>query len=245
MSDAIYFISDLHLDAARPAVTRALFQFLQDIAEGIERPRARALYILGDLFEFWVGDDDDAPLGEAVADALARFSASGADLYLMHGNRDFLLGADFASRVDAKLIPDPTVHALDGQAVLLMHGDSLCTRDIEYQKFRALARSEAWQADILARSLNERRTIAEQLRKASRDAGSRKAEDIMDVTPEEVDRAMENAGCRVLIHGHTHRPARHDEADGTRWVLGDWDSKGWFLRWQNGEMKLESFPIYQ
>jgi len=245
VSDAVYFISDLHLDASRPAVTRALGDFLDDISQGTLRRRAAALYILGDLFEFWVGDDDDAPLVAEVAGMLRAFSGGGAELYLMHGNRDFLIGEAFARRVGAQLLDDPTVHTLGDERVLLMHGDSLCTGDVEYQRFRALARSEAWQADILARSLDERRAIAEQLRTASRDAGSRKAEDIMDVTPDEVERAMAEADCRVLIHGHTHRPAEHAQARGTRWVLGDWERFGWALRWANGDREIEKFPILQ
>jgi UDP-2,3-diacylglucosamine hydrolase len=245
VSDAVYFISDLHLDASRPAVTRALGEFLEDISRGSSRPRAAALYILGDLFESWIGDDDDAPLAAEVAGMLRAFSDGGADLYVMHGNRDFLMGEAFAERVGARLLPDPSVHTVGGERVLLMHGDSLCTRDVEYQHFRALARSDEWQREILARSLDERRALAEQLRKASRDAGSRKAEDIMDVTPEEVERAMAEADCPVLIHGHTHRPAEHAEARGTRWVLGDWERFGWALRWANGDQELENFPIFQ
>lgn len=245
MTEAVYFISDLHLDSERPAVTGAFFDFLRQISSDTNGAPADALYILGDLFEFWVGDDDDSPLVGEVADALREFSDSGRDLYLMHGNRDFLIGADYAARAGARLLDDPVVITPGGEAVLLMHGDSLCTRDEDYQRFRTLARSPEWQADVLARSLDARRQLAAQLRMASRDAGSRKATDIMDVTPSEVARVMRETGVRTLIHGHTHRPARHDEPDGTRWVLGDWDAQGWFLRHENGDISLNNFDIFQ
>lgn len=239
MDAPTWFISDLHLDAERPQVTAAFTDFLA------AREGAAALYILGDLFEFWVGDDDDSPLVNEVARHLRAFSAAGPALYLMHGNRDFLLGEAFAARVGATLLPDPTVHTIGDQRLLLMHGDSLCTRDTEYQRFRAMARSRPWQADILARSLAERRQIAAQLRAASRDAGSRKAEDIMDVTDREVGRVMLEHQCRTLIHGHTHRPARHERREGTRWVLGDWDTRGWSLCLENGRIELLEFDINQ
>ena len=245
MTAPVYFISDLHLDAERPAVTRAFTDFLRRISAPDDGAAAGALYILGDFFEFWVGDDDDSPLIDEVATALREFSDGGPDLYLMHGNRDFLIGDEFAIRVGAQLLDDPSVVSTSGDTVLLMHGDSLCTRDEDYQKFRTLARSPAWQADVLARSLDERRALAAQLRMASRDAGSRKAADIMDVTPSEVERVMREAGVSTLIHGHTHRPARHDEPAGTRWVLGDWDDRGWFLRLEKGNLDLVDFPIIQ
>lgn len=242
MTDAVYFISDLHLDEARPQVTAALGALLQRLVDEYERP---GLYILGDLFEFWIGDDDDRPLVHEVTQQLRGFSDAGGELYLMHGNRDFLIGEAFTGAVGATLLDDPTIITAGDEPLLLMHGDSLCTRDEQYQQFRALARSEAWQADILARSLDERRQIAAQLRTVSRDAGSRKADDIMDVTPAEVQRAMKEHGCRTLIHGHTHRPARHDEAHGTRWVLGDWEHSGWYLQLSDDGLALTEFAINQ
>lgn len=237
MDAPTWFISDLHLAADRPQITAAFAEFLS------ARRDAAALYILGDLFEFWLGDDDESPLVDEVAQQLRAFSDAGPALHLMHGNRDFLIGTAFCERVGATLLPDPTIHEIEGQRLLLMHGDSLCTRDTDYQRFRAIARSEPWQTDILARGLDERRHIAAQLRTASRDAGSRKAEDIMDVTDHEVSRAMLEADCRVLIHGHTHRPAQHLHREGTRWVLGDWDARGWCLRLQHGRLELSDFPV--
>lgn len=237
MGASSYFISDLHLDAARPQVTAALEDFLN------ARTDAHALYILGDLFEAWIGDDDDSELAAHVAQLLAQYQAAGPKLYLMHGNRDFLIGERFAARVGAQILDDPTVIDLNGERVLLMHGDSLCTRDVEYQEFRVRCRSPEWQRPLLDAPLEARRQIAQQLRQASKDAGSRKADDIMDVTESEVARVMREHDCRVLIHGHTHRPARHDMDVGTRWVLGDWEHLGWFIETTQDGIALEQFAI--
>ena len=238
---ASYLISDLHLDENRPDITRAFFDFLERRAAGAE-----ALYILGDFFEVWVGDDDDAPLAAEVAEALSRFSGSGAELYLMHGNRDFLLGQDFAQRAGAILLPDPSLVTLAGQKVLLMHGDSLCTRDEEYMAFRQQARNPQWQQALLAKPLDERRQIAAQIRAASKSTNSRKAEDIMDVTPSEVEAVMRQHGVHTLIHGHTHRPARHTlEIDGEpaeRIVLGDWGELGWCVKADKNSLELIHWP---
>ena len=236
---ASYFISDLHLDESRPWVTAAFEDFLRHHRD------ASALFILGDLFEFWVGDDDDSAISTRVAEALAAYSQAGPRLYLMHGNRDFLIGERFAGRVGGTLLADPSVVEEHGQRLLLMHGDSLCTRDTAYQAFRQQARSAPWQANILAQSLEARRALAAQLRAASVDAGSRKADDIMDVTDDEVLAAMRGHGCEVLIHGHTHRPARHVNAAGVRWVLGDWDRTGWYLRLDGAGLELTDFAINQ
>jgi UDP-2,3-diacylglucosamine hydrolase len=239
MSGRYFFISDLHLDAARPAVVDAFAQFLD------ARRDATALYILGDLFEFWVGDDDDSEIAERVARLLREYHKAGPDIYLMHGNRDFLIGERFAARVGATLLPDPRVVERDGQRLLLMHGDSLCTRDEAYQSFRSLARSSDWQESVLKESLAKRREMAKGLREVSRDAGSRKAADIMDVTEREVIKVMQNAHCRILIHGHTHRPARHEDRSGVRWVLGDLDKTGWYIELQSGDIQLVEFDINQ
>jgi UDP-2,3-diacylglucosamine hydrolase len=233
------FISDLHLDAARPAITQALAVFLD------QHKHCERLFILGDLFEAWIGDDDDAALALEIADILAAFSASGPALYLMQGNRDFLLGEDFCRAVGAQLLPDPTVVDLYGEPTLLMHGDTLCTDDIDYQAFRKTARDPKWQADLLIHSLDERRALATALRSISKESSSNKAEDIMDVTTQEVHRMMKEQGVTQLIHGHTHRPARHDTSTGTRWVLGDWAQKGWFIKASDTGIKLQDFIIKQ
>lgn len=236
---ATYFISDLHLEATRPGTVRALRRFL------LERQDCDALYILGDLFEAWIGDDDDSPLLLEVAEMLKRFSAAGPRLYLMQGNRDFLLGKQFCQRVGGKLLRDPSVANLYNKPTLLLHGDSLCTRDTEYQAFRKTTRTKAWQAELLARPLEERRALARELRNRSREATSNKAEDIMDVTTEEVERAFLDHEVQHMIHGHTHRPARHEHAAGTRWVLGDWDQKGWYLEVTPDNFTLVDFEIKQ
>jgi UDP-2,3-diacylglucosamine hydrolase len=215
------FISDLHLDAARPEATVALAALLA------KHEHCDALYILGDLFEAWIGDDDDTPLALDTCTLLRAFSDTGPALYLMQGNRDFLLGERFASRAGAILLPDPTVIDLYGQATLLMHGDTLCTGDTDYQTFRTLVHKPQWQAEALNLPLTERREMASQLRGMSKDANSNKAQDIVDVTVQEVIRAMKQHGVKQLIHGHTHRPARHDVETGTRWVLGDWGEQAW------------------
>ncbi|MEP5567012.1 MAG: UDP-2,3-diacylglucosamine diphosphatase [Halioglobus sp.] len=233
------FISDLHLDPARPAVTAALAEFL------ITHHDCDALYILGDIFEAWVGDDDDAPIALEIADLFRSFTASGPALFLMVGNRDFLLGTTFCESAGAHLLQDPSVIDLYGTPTLLMHGDSLCTLDEEYMKFRAMARSEEWQAQMMTSSLEDRRALAAQLRTISKDAGSNKADDIMDVTPEEVDRVMSEANVTRMIHGHTHRPARHQVACGERIVLGDWESNGWYVEATSGKIDLIEFDIIQ
>ncbi|MDZ7781823.1 MAG: UDP-2,3-diacylglucosamine diphosphatase [Halioglobus sp.] len=235
-----YFISDLHLEPGSPAKLQALARLLRRIA-GCD-----ALYILGDLFDAWIGDDDDADHVRATRRLLRDFSDSGAALYLMHGNRDFLIGEDFCAAAGATLLPDPSRIELYGKPALLMHGDSLCTRDTAYQAFRALSRQPAWRAQVLARSLEERREMAADLRRHSRAATGNKPDDIIDVTPAAVDRAMTNHGVRRLIHGHTHRPGRHAMPAGERWVLGDWDGpESWLLRVDPEDAELIKAPINQ
>ena len=228
------FISDLHLEESRPDITRAFLSFLEQQAAGVE-----SLYILGDFFEAWIGDDERTPLQEQVAGALRQLSDSGTRLFLMHGNRDFLIGDDFCARAGATLLDDPTVIDLYGTPTLLMHGDSLCTADVEYQKFRANMRNPQWQQMILQRPLKERQQMARQLREISMAKNQGKEEFIMDVTPEEVVKDMERHQVQRLIHGHTHRPAVHElTANGQparRIVLGDWDQNVWWLEAHPGE----------
>ncbi|SFR48956.1 UDP-2,3-diacylglucosamine hydrolase [Marinobacter daqiaonensis] len=237
------FISDLHLEESRPDITDAFLTFLEDRAMGID-----ALYILGDFFEAWIGDDEQTPLQNRVAQGLRAVSESGTELYLMHGNRDFLIGEAFCQRIGATLLPDPTVVDLYGTPTLLMHGDSLCTADVEYQKFRASMRNEQWQKMFLQRPLADRQMVARQLREISMAKNQGKQESIMDVTPEEVVREMESHGVQRLIHGHTHRPAIHVlEANGEpawRIVLGDWDTHAWWLDVPaNQEPELRKKPL--
>jgi len=228
------FISDLHLEESRPDITRAFLLFLAQHAE-----EAEALYILGDFFESWIGDDERTELQEAVAAALAGLSLEGVRIYLMHGNRDFMIGEDFCNRCEATLLEDPTVIDLYGEPTLLMHGDSLCTKDLDYQKFRTNMRNPQWQQAFLKRPLEDRQQVARQLRELSMAKNQGKKEAIMDVTPEEVVAEMGRHGVRQMIHGHTHRPAVHSlEVAGepaTRYVLGDWDSALWYIRAEPGQ----------
>lgn len=236
------FVSDLHLSEDRPKVTRGFFRFLKERA-----CEAEALYILGDFFDAWIGDDDDSRLVRDVAAHLAAVSAGGTRVYLMHGNRDFLMGRDYARACGAELLPDPSVINLYGHPTLLMHGDSLCTQDAEYMAFRRQVRTPEWQAEVLALPLDKRRELAASLRRQSTSMNSNKASDIMDVTPEEVTRAMRKAEASLLIHGHTHRPARHpvalDQANGERIVLGDWHEQGWCLVAEPELLALDSWEL--
>lgn len=223
------FIADLHLEEGRRDITDALLAFLPSHCHGID-----ALYILGDLFENWIGDDERTPLQQEVTQALQAVTASGTSLYLMHGNRDLLIGQDFCQRVGATLLDDPTVIDLYGEATLLMHGDSLCTDDVEYMKFRRSVRDGSWHKAFLARPLHERQLVAKQLRQLSQMKNQGKAQAIMDVTPEEVERVMAQHQIQRLIHGHTHRPCVHpltvNGKSAERLVLGDWDQRVWFIQ---------------
>lgn len=224
------FISDLHLAAERPRIVEQFFAFLAGPARG-----ADTLYVLGDLFEYWIGDDDlDDPLNRSVADELAGFESAGTAVYFMHGNRDLLVGSEFARRSGARLIADPALIELYGTPTLLMHGDTLCTDDVAYQKFRAYARNEQNQVRFLAQPRAARRAEMDGLRLRSENAKQDKTAEIMDVSDEAVEQALRGAGYPRLIHGHTHRPARHlHTVDGhicERWVLGDWYENGSYLR---------------
>lgn len=238
------FISDLHLCEDRPHLTAALERFL--VTHGGD---CEALYILGDLFESWIGDDDDSPGHRRVMEALRNFSAAGSGLYFMHGNRDFLLGTQFAHHVGGSLLEECSVIDLYGEPTLLLHGDSLCIDDTAYMAFRQQVRNSIWQQEMLARPLADRRLIASMLRIKSQQQNANKAENIMDVNAQEVARVMHAQGVRQMIHGHTHRPAVHQVRDGEhelgkRWVLGDWGTRGWQIRATPGEgLSLEDFAI--
>ena len=243
LSSRQLFISDLHLETARPDITRTLLQFLLD-----NRGKCTDLFILGDLFEVWIGDDDPAPLAETVANALHQFSAAGSKVYLMHGNRDFLLGADFANRCGADLIDEPYLLAIGSSPVLLLHGDILCSDDADYQQFRVLVRAPAWQQEFLARPLAERREFADQARQQSRSATANKAMDIMDVNQQAVKELLQNKGELRLLHGHTHRPAIHQleletGEQATRIVLGSWEKQAWYASSDDSGIQLHHFPL--
>jgi UDP-2,3-diacylglucosamine hydrolase len=235
------FISDLHLSETRPGANEAFFSFMEGKARSAE-----ALYILGDLFEYWAGDDDLAdPFNSLIAGFLQGLSRSGVKLGLMHGNRDFLFGERFCAATGAQLLEDPVVAPIGGVPTLLMHGDTLCTGDADYQKWRRIARSAEWQRDILSKPLAERRAIGRGLRDQSSGAVGEKAMDIMDVADSAVRDALHRHGVSRLIHGHTHRPGRHElEVDGRRcerWVLPDWYGRGGYLEVAGGAPRLVRF----
>jgi UDP-2,3-diacylglucosamine hydrolase len=238
---ATLFISDLHLDPARPDITSQALAFLACEASG-----ADALYILGDLFDAWIGDDDPEPEKQRVIAALKKLTDAGLPCYFMRGNRDFLIGDGFAAASGCTLLEDPTVIELHGRRVLLMHGDTLCTDDKEYQAFRAMVRDPDWQRAMLARPLPERLAIARQLRETSAVRTAGKSEEIMDVNEEAVRVAMRAHGIHTLLHGHTHRPAVHqfdlDGHDAERIVLGDWYMQGSVLSWDTEGYDLRALP---
>jgi UDP-2,3-diacylglucosamine hydrolase len=241
---ATLFISDLHLSGERPAISERFFEFLHEQAS-----RAAALYVLGDLFEYWIGDDElDAggdPLGRQVAAALGRLSKQGVAVAFMHGNRDFLIGRRFAEASGARLLEDPSVEKVGGVRTLLMHGDTLCTDDHDYQAWRRTARSRAWQREFLAKSLPERHQALQALRERSKEVVGAKPAEIMDVNQAAVREALRSHSLTRLVHGHTHRPARHMlEVDGRRcerWVLPDWYERGGYLAIDDAGPRLVAF----
>lgn len=232
------FISDLHLSEETPGVEAALQSLLE------QERHLDELIILGDLFEAWIGDDDDSPLASRVKSLLSLVTDGGVNVMIARGNRDFILGNRFTGEVGATLLEDETVMDVAGHPTLLMHGDTLCTDDVDYQQFRALVHNPDWQQEMMGKPLDERRQLAKQLRAMSADAGSNKPEDIMDVNAAAVRDRMSAHNVNWLVHGHTHRPARHTMSSGERIVLGDWTSDtGWVLRERNHTLSLESFPI--
>jgi len=224
-----YFIADLHLAQNRPDITACFLSFLKNDA-----PKAQTLYILGDLFEYWIGDDDKNPFVIEVASALNALSLLGTKIYFIHGNRDFLLGRNYAKSCGMQLLPETDMIDLYGKPVLIMHGDTLCTRDIAYQAFRKKSRSWWWQAIVKNLPLFVRKKIAEDYRKKSASATALKSQEIMDVTETEVIAELELHKSQLLIHGHTHRPKVHDiqanNKAAQRIVLGDWYEQGAWLK---------------
>ncbi|UMZ09929.1 UDP-2,3-diacylglucosamine diphosphatase [Pseudomonas sp. MPFS] len=238
----ILLISDLHLEEQRPDITRAFLDLLGGRARGAE-----ALYILGDFFEVWIGDDAMTPYQLSICQALRELSDSGTQVFLMHGNRDFLLGKAFCKAAGATLLKDPCVVELYGEPVLLMHGDSLCTRDEAYQRMRRYLRNPLSLWILRNLPLRTRHKLARKLRNESRAQTRMKANDIVDVTPDEVPRVMQQHGVRTLVHGHTHRPAIHKlqigEQAAKRIVLGDWDRQGWALQVDEQGFHLAAFDF--
>ena len=228
MADTL-FISDLHLCVSRPRANELFFDFVKHTARTASR-----LYILGDFFEYWAGDDDDDPFVQSIIAALAELTHSNVAVYLMHGNRDFLIGQRFCAAAGVTLLSDPTLIDLNGVPTLLMHGDTLCTDDVAYQQFRVQVREAKWQQQFLAQPLATRKAIIEDLRRRSESEKQHKSSEIMDVTSTSVEQVLRKHGYPRLIHGHTHRPARHvHHVDGKiceRFVLTDWYERGGYLR---------------
>lgn len=239
---SILLISDLHLSAERPEITAAFFSFLEKSAA-----RAEALYILGDLFETWVGDDDPSPIVKNVTTALRRITTHGTRVYLQRGNRDFAIGKHFSRETGCTLLPDYHVANFYGEQLLLLHGDTLCTDDRQYQRFRRWIRCPPVLGLLRRLPLSVRRKLAMRARLKSMASNANKAENIMDVAPDAVVAALQRAGVQTMIHGHTHRPGAHAlEANGKtaeRIVLGDWDRQGWVLTAQPSGLELTSFDI--
>ena len=222
------FVSDLHLDASAPATVQRFLGFL-----AVEARAADSLYILGDLFETWIGDDDPDPVRSQVCDALRTLTASGVPVYLMCGNRDFLYGEAFERRTGVRLLADPTVATLSGQRILLTHGDLLCTDDVSYQELRSTVRSPAFKDRVSSLSIEARQWMASAARAGSRAHVRQTAADIMDVNSKAVIAAFEATSTLTMIHGHTHRPAEHHHSTtngvARRIVLAAWDEDGEFL----------------
>jgi UDP-2,3-diacylglucosamine hydrolase len=235
------FISDLHLTEERPQANERFITFVEDKARS-----ADALYILGDFFEYWLGDDDlGEPFNAVIAGLLKDLTQRGVQLHLMHGNRDFLIGERFCAATGARLLEDPTLTQIEGTPTLLMHGDTLCTDDLEYQAWRRKARSPEFQAEFLAKPLPERRSAVMQMRQKSKEVMQGKTAEIMDVNDDAVRRALRRHGVRRLIHGHTHRPGRHAiDVDGQRcerWVLPDWYGRGGYIEVADASPRLVRF----
>lgn len=235
------FISDLHLEADRPDIGKQFLQFLET-----EASAADDLYILGDLFEAWVGDDDPNTHYFSIKRALRKLTDGGIPVYFMHGNRDFMVGKGFANETGVKILDDPHKVSMYGQQTLLSHGDMLCIDDVQYQRVRKMVRDPDWQASMLAKPLKERLRIAREARRQSLEQTINKSLEITDVNQDEVKRTIREYNVDILLHGHTHRPDVHTVDLGNRRakriVLGDWYEQGSVVRWDSRGPKLEALP---
>ncbi len=232
------FISDLHLDHKRGEIKKAFFKFLESEASEFEN-----LYILGDLFEVWIGDDFEDDFTREVISELKKFSLKDKNIFIMHGNRDFLLGEKFAEKCGAKLISDPLILDKEEKKIMLSHGDIFCTDDVEYQSFKEKVRNEKWQKEFLSKDLKDREEIAKNLRNESAMKNSKKEDYLMDVNKSEVEKIAQENEVEILIHGHVHRPKIHNEVFGQRIVLGDWNKKYWFISLIGERVSLRSNEI--
>ena len=232
------FISDIHLNEDSPHLTNAFKVFLNESKESCTH-----LFILGDLFEIWIGDDDDNSFNQDIKKALLDFTTDGPKTFLMHGNRDFLIGDAFANEVGISILSDPYTLDINGMKTVLSHGDFLCTDDTDYIEFRNKVRSKEWQKDFLSKSIDERNEIANSLRSDSRDATSEKSLEITDANLVTVNSFIQENKPDILIHGHTHRPKIHEHNSTKRLVLGDWNESGWYCSITDKDINLEEFKI--
>ena len=232
------FISDLHLDHKREDIRKNFFKFLES-----EASKFKNLYILGDLFEVWIGDDFEDKFSSEVISELKKFSLKDKNIFIMHGNRDFLLGEKFAEKCGAKLISDPLILDKEEKKIMLSHGDIFCTDDLEYQNFKKKVRNGKWQKEFLSKDLKDREEIAKNLRNESAKKNSKKEDYLMDVNKLEVEKIAQENRVEILIHGHVHRPKVHNEAFGQRIVLGDWDKIYWFITLIGEKINLQSGEI--
>ena len=236
----ILFISDLHLSDKRPDLNKAFVDFCST-----KVINAKRLYILGDLFDAWIGDDNSSITANLVIDQLKNLNLNNVEVFFMHGNRDFLVGNHFEKMTCCNILPDPYIINEFNKKILLMHGDSLCTDDEEYILFRDHIRQENVKKEILSKTIEERIKLAKDLRNKSKSANATKTEDIMDASDTTVLNKMKEHNVKILIHGHTHRPMVHEvsKINGLRYVLGDWDTKGWYIKLNSSKLDLLSFDI--
>ena len=232
------FISDLHLSEKAPSVTEGFFEFLKTAAQELSH-----LYILGDLFEAWIGDDDDSELAIKVMQQINYATRNGLEIFFIHGNRDFLCGQNFAKQSNLTILPDPFFLDFFDLKIALSHGDDFCTKDLEYIEFKKEVRSQTWQKQFLQKTLDERLKIASNMRDASENSNHKKDMAIMDVTPSAVNEFCSKHGIDLLIHGHTHRPNTHQTDAGTRIVLGDWNKTGWCFMLDDQQKELKEFKL--
>ena len=233
-----FFISDIHLSESNNKLSSAFINFLKDSKESCSQ-----LFILGDLFEVWIGDDYETSFINNIKSELLKFTTNGPDTFLMHGNRDFLISEKFLTDTGIKLLPDPFEINMHNKKVLLSHGDFLCTDDFDYINFRNQVRDKAWQDNFLSKSIEERSEIASKLRSDSNNATQDKSLEITDVNESSVKKIIDDYSPDIFIHGHTHRPNIHEYASSKRIVLGDWGDFGWYLRLNDESYNLEKFSI--
>ena len=232
------FISDIHLSDKHPELTQAFYTFLKESKEACTH-----LFILGDLFEAWIGDDDSTPLIQEIKSALREFTTNGPETFFIHGNRDFLIGQTFAEETGITILPDPYSLVINEQKIVISHGDFLCTDDVDYITFRNQVRTQEWQSDFLQKPLSEREAIAASMRDASQEATAEKSNTITDVNLDAVNSFIDEHKADLFIHGHTHRPDIHNLESAKRIVLGDWGDSGWYCWLDKDSYQLEQFSI--